>query len=137
MTVHFADTHYLLALVNQKDKDHKAAVRHSQGPARQVVTTTWILVEFADALCAIQSRAKAVHFIRGFQAQPFIEVVPPTREQFAQALERYEQRPDKNWSLTDCISFLLMEHRGISDALTADRHFEQAGFRALMRASGT
>ncbi len=62
-----------------------------------------------------------------------VEVVPPTHEQFQRALDRYEMRPDKDWSLTDCLSFLLMEERGIADALTADHHFEQAGFRALMR----
>jgi uncharacterized protein len=100
MTVQFVDTHYLLALVNSRDRHHAAAIRLSQGKAR-LVTTTW--------------------------------VVPPSREQFDRALVRYEQRPDKEWSLTDCLSFLLMEERGICEAMTADHHFEQAGFRALMR----
>jgi len=133
MTVQFVDTYYLLALVNSTDKDHLAALRHSQGRVHRLVTTTWVLVEFADALAAVDSRTRAARFIRGFQAEAFVEVVPPTFEQFECALDRYEQRPDKDWSLTDCISFLLMEGRGITDALTADHHFEQAGFRALMR----
>jgi predicted nucleic acid-binding protein len=133
MTVQFVDTYYLLALVNTKDKGHDAAVRHSQGRANGLITTTWVLVEFADALSAAHSRVRAARFIRGFHAEPFVEVVPPTREQFERALSRYEQRPDKEWSLTDCFSFLLMEERGITDALTADHHFEQAGFRALLR----
>jgi uncharacterized protein len=133
MTVQFVDTHYLLALVNTKDKDHAAALRQSQNRVHALVTTTWVLVEFADALAHVDSRVHAARFIRGFESEPYVEVVPPTREQFEQALDRYQQRPDKDWSLTDCISFLLMEQRGIVDALTADHHFVQAGFRALMR----
>lgn len=133
MKAQFADTYYLLALVNTKDKDHDAALRHSQGRAQVLITTSWILVEFADALAATNSRISAARFIRGLQAEATIEIVPPTYAQFERALERYELRPDKEWSLTDCLSFLLMEERGITDALTADHHFEQAGFRALMR----
>jgi len=132
MTVQFVDTYYLLALVNTRDQGHDTAVRHSQGRASGLITTTWVLVEFADALSASDSRNRAVRFIRGFQAEPFVEVVPPTHEQFERALNRYEQRPDKEWSLTDCLSFLLMEELGITEALTADHHFVQAGFRALM-----
>jgi predicted nucleic acid-binding protein len=132
MTVQFVDTYYLLALVNTKDKDHLAAVRHSQGQIGRLITTTWVLVEFADALSSVESRDRAARFLRGFQSHPFVEIVPPTHSQFERALDRYEARGDKGWSLTDCISFLLMEERGITDALTADRHFEQAGFRALM-----
>jgi predicted nucleic acid-binding protein len=135
MTVQFVDSYYLLALVNSADKDHATAVRHSQGRVGKLVTTTWVLVEFADALCAAISRARAARFIRGFQAEPYVEFVPPSHDWFARALDRYERRGDKSWSLTDCLSFLLMEERGIQDALTADHHFEQAGFRALMRES--
>ena len=135
MTFQFVDTHYLLALVKSKDKAHFTALRHSQGRANGLVTTTWILVEFADALSTVTTRSSAARFIRGFQAEPFVDVVPPTRQQFEGALDRYEQRLDKDWSITDCLSFLLMEERGIIEALTADHHFEQAGFRALLRES--
>jgi predicted nucleic acid-binding protein len=133
MTFQFVDTHYLLALVNSTDKDHIAAIERSRGRVGRLLTTTWVLVEFADALSAVDWRIRAARFIRGFEAEAFVEVVPPTRVQFQQALVRYEQRPDKDWSLTDCISFLVMEERGVTDALTADHHFEQAGFRALLR----
>jgi predicted nucleic acid-binding protein len=133
MNAQFVDTHYLLALVNVKDKSHANALRHSQGRTQRLITTAWVLAEFANALAAVQSRSRAIKFIRGFQAQPFVEVVPPSREQFERGLDRYELRPDKDWSLTDCISFLLMETHGITDALTEDHHFEQAGFRSLLR----
>jgi predicted nucleic acid-binding protein len=133
MIVQFVDTYYLLALVNPKDQAHALALRHSRGRVHRLVTTTWVLVEFADALAAVGSRNRAARFIRGLQADPAVDLVPPTQEQFEQALDRYETRADKEWSLTDCLSFVLMEERGIADALTADHHFEQAGFRALMR----
>jgi predicted nucleic acid-binding protein len=119
--------------LNPSDRDHHSALEHSQGQTQGLVTTTWVLVEFADAFCAIASRGRAARFIRGLRAEPYIEVIPLTRDQFDRALDLYERRADKDWSLTDCLSFLVMDDRGIRDALTADHHFEQAGFRALMR----
>jgi uncharacterized protein len=132
MTARFVDSHYLLALLNSRDKEHAVAVQWSQGRVGTLVTTTWILVEVADALSGVSSRLRAAHFLRAFQRAPFVEVVAPTQEQFERALDLYEQRPDKEWSLTDCLSINLMQDRGITEALTADRHFEQAGFRALL-----
>jgi predicted nucleic acid-binding protein len=90
-------------------------------------------VEFADALSAVASRTRAAQFIRGFLNQPFVEVTAPSEIQFRLGLDVYENRRDKGWSLTDCLSFLVMQERGIVDALTADHHFGQAGFHALMR----
>ncbi len=133
MTVQFVDTYYLLALVNSRDKDHERALRRSQGNIGGLLTTTWVLVEFADALCAVSSRVRAARFIRGFLSQPFVEVIALAEAQFELGMSSYENRPDKEWSLTDCLSFLVMQEQGIADALTADRHFEQAGFRALLR----
>ncbi len=133
MSVQFVDTYYLLALVNARDKDHEKAVRHSQGHLGGLLTTTWVLVELADALCAVGSREGAARFIRGFTTQPSVEVVPPSESQFNLGLSDYQNRQDKDWSLTDCLSFLVMRERGVNEALTADHHFEQAGFTALMR----
>jgi predicted nucleic acid-binding protein len=62
-----------------------------------------------------------------------VEIVPATMEWFERGMELYEGRPDKEWSLTDCISFAVMTERGVSDALTNDHHFEQAGFRILLK----
>jgi len=61
------------------------------------------------------------------------EVVPLSHEIFDQALDFYHQHHDKQWSLTDCTSFIVMQQRGITEALTGDRHFEQAGFTALLK----
>jgi predicted nucleic acid-binding protein len=133
MTVQFVDSYYLLALLNTRDAAHAAAVRYSQDRVGRLVTTTWVLTEVADALSAPKSRVNAARFLRGFQAQPFVEVVAPTQAQFDDALALYERRPDKGWSLTDCMSFRVMQERSIAEALTADQHFEQAGFCALLR----
>jgi predicted nucleic acid-binding protein len=63
----------------------------------------------------------------------FLVIVPPDTELFESGLELYEKRPDKDWSLTDCISFVVMKREGIVDALTGDHHFEQGGFNALLK----
>jgi predicted nucleic acid-binding protein len=133
MTIRFVDTYYFVALLNVRDKGHEIALRHSQGPSVELLTTTWVLVEVADTLSSVASRAGAAKFIRGFLQHEDIEIVPPSREQFDRPLTLYEERPDKGWSLTDCLSFLVMQDRGIVEAITADHHFEQAGFVALLK----
>jgi predicted nucleic acid-binding protein len=65
-----------------------------------------------------------------------VKIVPASHELFRHGLTLYFQRPDKKWFLTDCISFAVMAENGLKDALTGDRHFEQAGFTALLRGHG-
>jgi hypothetical protein len=67
------------------------------------------------------------------RADPRVVVVPSSRDLFDRAMGLYRSRPDKDWSLTDCVSFVVMRERGITEALTGDHHFEQAGFRALLK----
>jgi hypothetical protein len=98
-----------------------------------VVTTTWILTEVADALCDPPNRTLAGQLRRLVAASPFIRVVPADEELFQAGFDYFEARPDKEWSLTDCISFVVMERERMTEALTGDRHFEQAGFTALLR----
>lgn len=78
-------------------------------------------------------RALAVAFLRRVRANPHLEVVAVDHELFARAVTFYTSRADKEWGLTDCISFVVMQDRGITEALSADVHFVQAGFRALLR----
>ena len=59
--------------------------------------------------------------------------MPLSEELYARAFTLYRQRPDKEWGMVDCISFVVMQERGLTDALTTDEHFGQAGFRVLMR----
>ena len=82
MSVQFVDSYYSLALLNTKDQGHDAAMRRSQGRTLGLVTTTWVLVEVADALSAVESRTRAAQFIRGLLAAPYVEVIRPTHEDF-------------------------------------------------------
>ena len=132
MMVLFADTFYYLALLSADDIAHSRAVRLSRGLPTRTITTAWVLTELADALSDPASREKAVGLIERLRNNPTVTIIPPTQELFDQGLALYAQRPDKGWSLTDCISFVVMRQQGLIEALTGDRHFEQAGFKALL-----
>ncbi len=100
--------------------------------AAEVWTTEAVLVEIGNALSAMQREAAA-----GFIEQAYIttnmRVVNVNTELFRKALNLYRERGDKDWGLTDCISFVVMWEQGLTDVMTTDQHFIQAGFRALMR----
>ena len=131
MTEVFVDTSYWLALLHSKDALHTQA-RQVPKPQRLVITAA-IQIEVMNAFSAPRFRALAVSFWHMTQ-HPDIVIVQLTTELLEAAANLFEKRADKEWSLTDCISFVVMQDRGITDALTADHHFEQAGFRALLRA---
>ncbi|MFT3879192.1 MAG: hypothetical protein QM703_05975 [Gemmatales bacterium] len=131
----FADTYFFLALRNPKDTGHQlaASVLPSLKQVR-LVTTSWVLTEIADALASPRNREGFGH-LRKMLEQHRAIIVPPTVELFETGIDLYLNRPDKEWSLTDCISFVVMKDRGITESLTADHHFEQAGFVALLASS--
>jgi predicted nucleic acid-binding protein len=129
----FADSFYLLALFNGRDAAHQRAFLASQELQGVLVTTDWVLVETADALSDPTNRNSCALFIDDLRRSPRVEIEPATRALFDAGLTLYRQRSDKEWSLTDCISFVVMQEQKISDALTGDHHFEQAGFRALLK----
>jgi predicted nucleic acid-binding protein len=133
MTACFADSFYFLALLNPADAAHEVAGRRARELRRPLVTTAWVLTEVADAMAAPPNRPLFLRLIEGFRTLRIVEVVPATPELFDRGIELYGRRPDKSWSLTDCISFVVMTERDITEALTGDHHFEQAGFRALLR----
>ena len=124
----FADTYYFIAVINRKDAGHAEALRAGRRPGLRLVTTAWILTELADALSAPPERRFVAAFIRDIQSRSRVTTIPATQEWFDRGLEFYEQRPDKSWTLTDCISFEVMRRFGMTEALTGDRHFAQAGF---------
>ena len=136
MKVVFVDTGFWIARIKPNDTQsaRAAEVTRTLGPVR-LLTSEMVLNEFLAAFSAVPLRASAVAFVRTIMANPNVEVVAQTSIQFPEAFELYANRPDKEWSLTDCASFNLMRERGISDALAHDHHFEQAGFTALLRAS--
>lgn len=128
----FADTSFYIALVNPADENHDQAIRLSQ-EWRRSVTSEFVLLEVGNALSKVRSRGKFVAFLKALRANPNARIVPVSKELLDAGFEFYSQRMDKDWSLTDCISFIIMDRRGLRDALTADHHFEQAGFNALIR----
>lgn len=132
MSTAFADTYYYLALLNPADEDHDRAVALSREYRAGQLTTAWVLTEVADALASPPQRERFPVFLAQLRESPCVTIVPPSLNLFDRAVQLYATRPDKAWSLTDCVSFSVMRERGIRDALTADHHFEQAGFRSLL-----
>jgi predicted nucleic acid-binding protein len=131
----FLDTAYISALVNTRDQWHKTAVQWEEQLStsrRMLVTSEFVLVEIADALAAVKFRLQAAAIIAALQASPLVEIVPATSALFEAASAMYKNRADKDWGLTDCSSFVIMTERGLSEALTTDTHFRQAGYRALL-----
>lgn len=133
MTPIFADSGYYVALLLQNDQAHDRAVEITQRLQSPIITTAWVLTEVANTFSAPRFRGAFVSLLDDLQADPNVRVLAPDAWIFAQGIELYRNRPDKNWSLTDCISFVVIEREGITEALTGDRHFEQAGFKALLR----
>ena len=133
MTPVFADTAYFLALLNPADQWHSQARALSARPSTLLVTTEFVLTEVGDALSQPENRSRFARLLALLRSQPDAEIVPASAALFHRGCELHGARPDKEWSLTDCISFVLMEDRHIQVALTCDHHFAQAGFQPLMQ----
>lgn len=129
----FADSVYFFARLNARDRIHEKEVQFSLRSGSHVITTAWILTEFGDGLANRNARQAFVRLLEILKSASDVEIIPPSQELFNKGAELFAQRPDKDWSLTDCISFVAMQERGIAEALTTDRHFEQAGFTALLK----
>ena len=128
----FADTFYFLALLNERDAAHKRAVAASRAPGLTLVTTEFVFLELADALCKPPQRDEVPALLNVVETDPAFRLVRATSELIQRGRKLYRERADKDWPLTDCISFVVMQDQGLSEALTADHHFEQAGFKALL-----
>jgi hypothetical protein len=98
-----------------------------------VITTTWILLELGDAFRKRRDRETFAKIVQDLNDDPDTTIVAAEQRLFEQALNLFRSRPDKAWSLTDCTSFAVMQERSLTDALTQDHHFEQAGFVALLK----
>jgi uncharacterized protein len=136
MTALFADTFYWIALADFSDNSHKQALALTAAHASDaIVTTDEVLTEYLTFFAAAPEamRREAGVSVRNILASPAIRVIPQSRASFLAGLDLYIQRPDKGYSLTDCISMQTMRREGLTDVLTNDRHFEQEGFRALFR----
>ncbi len=133
MNAVFADSFYFLALLNDRDDAHPRAVDASRNQTGPLVTTVWVLTEVGDALASPDNRPGFLELLDTLRSDPQAVIVPPSRELFDRAAALYAERPDKYWTLTDCISFVVMRDMNIDEALTGDRHFEQAGLTALLK----
>ncbi len=129
----FADTFYYLALLDPHDSTHQKAVNLTRSLESGIVTTAWVLLELANSLSAPSHRKVFGAFFDNLRANQGVTIYEAERELFDLGVELYRGRDDKDWSLTDCISFVAMNREGIDEALTGDRNFEQAGFKALLR----
>ncbi|MEK7263661.1 MAG: PIN domain-containing protein [Bacteroidota bacterium] len=132
----FLDTAYAYALVNKSDAWHSAAVEWQNKIVHEGVglcTTEYVLCEIADGLSSLKFHKKTFQLISVLEESPLITVIPASTELFHKGFQLFEHYEDKEWSLTDCISFVVMRKYKLNEALTTDIHFQQAGFRALLR----
>jgi uncharacterized protein len=132
----FLDTAFAIALSSSGDDLHRVALALAdeleRSPTR-IVTTRAVLMEIGNALSKQRYRSAAVELLLSLENDPKVEIVPVSGDLYAQAFKLFSERTDKEWGLVDCVSFVVMRERGITDALTSDDHFRQAGFNALMR----
>jgi uncharacterized protein len=132
MSAVFADTVYFLALLNPADQWHARARSLSLERSGSLITTEFVLMEVGDGLSRPGDRLRFARLLQLLRAQPDVELVPVSHQLFAQGCDLHAQRTDKDWSLTDCTSFVVMKAKGLDAVLTADHHFTQAGFKVLM-----
>jgi len=132
----FLDTSYAIAISSPKDELHDRALALAlelEAAKARITTTRAVTFEIGSALAKRRFRESAVILLQSFEDDDSIEIVPTTRDLYANSLELFAARRDKEWGLVDCCSFVVMEKRNLRKALTADEHFVQAGFQALLR----
>jgi predicted nucleic acid-binding protein len=135
MNVVFVDSVYWIARLDPRDQWHSKSKEADRALAGYRLYTTYEIMTELLAFYAGRGmilRRAAADTVARILANPNITVVPQTRELFEAAFSRYTERVDKEWSLTDCISMLVMERNGIAGVLTHDMHFSQAGFKVLL-----
>ena len=132
----FVDTAAWLALVNKSDTLHLRAAdlnRDLLTRGTHYITTDYVLTEVANALSRPPYRKAVIRFLEAVLSSRNVGIVTVTHERFSRAWQLYKSRPDKEWGLTDCTSFIVMEEQRLREAFTADHHFQQAGYTCLLR----
>ncbi len=135
----FADAQYWVAILNDQDQSHAAAKAISltlRGVT--IVTTEEVIIEVLAYFCERGQylRQAAVAFTDGILSTPFVVIRPQSHQTFLDGFALYKARPDKGYSLTDCVSMLAMRDEAITEALTDDDHFTQEGFSILLQWPG-
>jgi predicted nucleic acid-binding protein len=132
----FLDSAYPIALASATDQHHAAAVRAAAAlgaTTTRLITTRAVLLEIGNSLAKPHLRSVGTALLNGLENDPQVEVISLNDALYRRGFELFDSRSDKSWSLTDCISFVVMGERELTEALTSDQHFEQAGFTALLR----
>lgn len=129
----FADTAFFDALLDRREAMHARAIIESRVPQRRFVTTETVLMELGDAVSLPGQRGEFTAIVDMVRKSALWDLVPASPALFQSGLEIFRRHSDKTWQMTDCISISIMRRHHLRDALTGDAHFEQAGFKALLR----
>ena len=133
MRVLFGDAFYFMGILNRRGQYADQFVAFNESFDGRIITTDWILAEVADAFSASNIRGRVRDYFMHLRNVEEFECIRASDDLFDRALSLYHKHIDKDWSFTDCTSFVAMRDRGITDALTGDKHFEQAGFIPLFK----
>lgn len=136
MNAVFADTCFYIALLRRADALHERCIEWDRQYRGLFLTSDYVLIEIGNWLAETSLRAIFPQLVQRLRSDPRTTILPADTTWTAQGLELYTGRPDKEWSFIDCISFEMMRHHGLTDALTADHHFIQAGFNAILTDNG-
>ena len=131
----FLDTSYTIALASPRDQHHARAAAladQMESQSTRMITTRGVCLEIGSALSRQSFRDSAIALLESLESDPRVEIVPLSEQIYARAFRLFRDRLDKEWGLTDCVSFVAMQQLGLTAALTSDDHFRQAGFRALL-----
>ena len=129
----FADTTFYVALTISRDQNHQAAADFAGSYLGRTITTEYVLLEVANFLSRSSHRERCARFSQSLLMDPRTHVIPSGHELWTRGFDLFSHRLDKDWSLTDCISFVAMNDFGLTEVLTADHHFMQAGFTVLLK----
>ena len=137
MTALFADTFFWIALTDATDSAHQRALTLAAEWVSDIFTTDEVLVEYLTFFATAHEdlRSRALAHARRILDEPGIHVIQQSRDSLLSGMALYGARPDKKYSLVDCISMQTMRREGLTNVLTSDHHFEQEGFRALFKDS--
>ncbi len=127
----FADSFFYLGLLNPNDEYHERVYEWSTSYRGPAVTTEAALLELGDAFCEPGQRDVLLRLIRELRSDALVDIVALTPSLIERAWDLFAERADKRWGITDCVSFVVMKDKGLTDALTGDQHFVQAGFHAI------
>lgn len=128
----FADTSFFVAFLNPRDTYHMAARAIMAELCTSIITTEWVLAELGSALCRGSDRGVFLGFLEDIRNHTDTKILPADSNSFEEGRALFSVRSDKDWSLIDCISFSTMRQLSLTEALTADHHFQQAGFNTLL-----